>query len=187
MGLSTLAWRVSRRPEYQRTSFNKPIHRRFFSLASRHCTSVFFFFFFVFFFLFFFSCRTQISPSVCINGPLPRNGILNLSCASERGTEIWTRAYNLPVPRRFSCLTTKCTQECFWGFFSMQKGGVGLKNGVPYLQMGLSTLVSHVSRRPEEERTSFNLSINRRFFSLVSRHRTSVFLHAESKLTHPSA
>ena len=81
----------------------------------------------------------------------------------------------------------KRTQACFRGFFSMQMRGVGLKNGVPYLQMGLSTLVSRVCRRPEEQRTSFNQSIPCRFYTLASRHSTSGFLHGKRKLAHPSA
>ena len=54
--------------------------------------------------------------------------------------------------------------------------------------MGLSTLVSHVSRRPEEQRTSFTQSIPRRFFSLASRHSTSgLHTSAEHKITNRSA
>ena len=35
-------------------------------------------------------------------------------------------------------------------FFNANEG-MGLKNGVPYLQMGLPTLAMHVSRRPEDK------------------------------------
>ena len=54
--------------------------------------------------------------------------------------------------------------------------------------MGLSTLVSRVSRRPEEQRTSFNPSLPRRFFCLASRHSTSgLHTSAEPKLDNQSA
>ena len=106
MGLSTLAWHVSRRPEEQRTSFNQSIPRRFYSLASRHTISVFF------------ACKTQISPSVCINGlPYHKMESTDIACATERGEKMLKRACNLPVPRRFSCLATKRNQACFRGFF----------------------------------------------------------------------
>ena len=102
MGLSALVLHVSRRPEEQRTSFNQSINRRFFSLVSRHSTSVFF------------ACTTQISPSVCINGFLyHKMESESLACASEHGTKLWIRACNLPVSRRFSCLVKKRTQACF--------------------------------------------------------------------------
>ena len=214
MGLSTLVSRVSRRPEEKRTSFNQSIPRRFYSLASRHSTSVL---------LFFFACKTQISPSVCING-LPYNKMesSDIACAPERGDGqknreqvltsrypqvflVWLTAIALPVyipvqkakysiglhkgppiPRNGilklglrirtshkdvdkSMQSTnapqvflfghKAHQDCFrffFVFFSRQMRGVGLKNGVPYLQMGLSTLTWRVSRRPEEHRTCFN-------------------------------
>ena len=121
MGLSTLAWRVSRRPEDKITCFNYSIPRRFFSLASRHSTSVFF------------ACKTQISPSVCINGlPSHKMESSNIACASERGTKVWSREYNLPVPRRFFLLGHKAHPSLLRGLFSMQMGGVGFKNGVPY-------------------------------------------------------
>ena len=164
MGLSTLVLRVSRRPEEQRTSFNQSIPRRFFSLASRHSTSGLHT-----------SAERKIAISLHKRLPIPQNGILSSACASERATKMWTRACNLPVPRWFSCLATKRTKTASGFFFSMQMRGVGLKNGVPYLQMGLSTLAWRVSRRPEDKRTCFNYSIPRRFFSLASRHSTSVF------------
>ena len=54
--------------------------------------------------------------------------------------------------------------------------------------MGLSTLVSRVSRRPEEQRTSFTPSLPRRFFCLASRHSTSgLNTSAEHKLDNQSA
>ena len=46
--------------------------------------------------------------------------------------------------------------------------------------MGLPTLVSRVSRGPEEQRTSLNQSIPCRFFSLDSRHSTSC-LHTSTE------
>ena len=107
------------------------------------------------------SKQTQISPSVCING-LPYN-------------EIESRAHQNLAQR---CRQEHATYQCPAGFlvspqsapkpasgaFSMRMRGVGLKNGVPYLQMGLSTLASHVSRRLEDQRTSINQSIARSFF-----------------------
>ena len=110
--LSTLAWHVSRRLEEKRTSFNQSIPRRFSSLASRHSTSGFF------------ACKTQISPSVCING-LPNHKMesSDIACAPERGAKMWIRECNLPVPRRFSCLATKRTQACFRGFFQCKWEG----------------------------------------------------------------
>ena len=105
IGLSTLVSRVGRRPEEQRTSFNQSTPRRFFGLASRHTTR-------------FSACRTQISPSVCINGfPYHQMESSDIACTPERGGKMWTIACNLPVPRRFSCLATKSTQACFRGFF----------------------------------------------------------------------
>ena len=105
-GIVDACLHVSRRPEEQRTSFNQSIPHRFYSLASRHTISVFF------------ACKTQISPSVCINGlPYHKMESTDIACATERGAKILKRACNLPVPRRFSCLATKRNQACFRGFF----------------------------------------------------------------------
>ena len=177
MGLSTLVSRVSRRSEGQKTCSNQSIPRRFFSLASRHSTSGYTY-----------QCRMQNGQSVCINSlPYLEMESSSSACASERATKMWTRACNIPVPRRFSCLVTKRTQACLRFFFSMQMRGVGLKNGVPCLQMRLSTLVSHVSRGPEYQRTSFNQSIPRRFFSLAIRHCTSgLHTSAQRKIANQS-
>ena len=113
--------------------------------------------------------------------PIPRNGIRKLS--------LRVRTWHKDVDK--SMQPTSAPQVFLFGqkahpslrqvLFSMQMRGVGLKNGVPYIQMGLSTLVSRVSRRPEEQRTSFNLSIPSRFYRLTSRHSTSGFLHAKRK------
>ena len=111
MGLSTLAWHVSRRPEEQRTSFNQSIPRRFYSCLAAIALP-------------FFTCKTQISPSVCINGlPYHKMESSDIACTPERGAKMWTRACNLPVHRRFSCLTTKRNQACFRGFFQCKWEG----------------------------------------------------------------
>ena len=72
----------------------------------------------------FFTCKTQISPSVCINGlPYHKMESSDIACTPERGAKMWTRACNLPVHRRFYCLTTKRNQACFRGFFQCKWEG----------------------------------------------------------------
>ena len=100
--------------------------------------------------------------------PIPQNGILKLSlCAHQNfaqrcGQEQAT--YQCPA---VFLVSPQSAPKPASGAFSMQMSGVGLKNGVPYLQMGLSTLASHVSRRLEDQRTSINQSIPRRIFFLI--------------------
>ena len=116
MGLSTLVSRVSRRSEGQKTSSNQSIPRRFFSLTSRHSISGYTY-----------QCRMQNSQSVCINSlPYLKMESSSSACASERATKMWTRACNIPVPRRFSCLVTKRTQAClrFFFFNANERGGL---------------------------------------------------------------
>ena len=112
-GLSTLVSRVSRRPEEQGTSFNQSIPRRFYTLASRHSTS---------------GLHTSAERKiVCINVlPYLKMESLSSPCASERATKMWTRACNLPVPRRFSCLATKRTKTAsgFFFFNANERGGL---------------------------------------------------------------
>ena len=140
MGLSTLVSRVSRRPEEQRTSFTQSIPRRFFSLASRHSTS---------------GLHTSAEHKLD-----------NQSAKTASHTSKWNPQAQLAhqkVPQR--CGREHATYQCpagllVWSqkaskpasraFFNANEG-VGLKNGVPYLQMGLPTLATRVSRRPEEK------------------------------------
>ena len=83
----------------------------------------------------------------------------------------------------------KAHPSLFQGLFSMQMGVGGFEERRPILTNGLSTLVWHVSRRPEEQRASFNLLKPRGFFlSLASRHSTyGLHTSAERKITNPSA
>ena len=140
MGLSTLVSRVSRRPEEQRTSFTPSLPRRFFSLASRHSTS---------------GLHTRAE-----------NKLDNQSAKTASHTSKWNPQAQLAhqkVPQR--CGQEHATYQCPAGFlvwpqnapkpasraFFNANEGVGLKNGVPYLQMGLPTLATRVSRRPEDK------------------------------------
>ena len=140
MGMSTLVSHVSRRPEEQRTSFTQSIPSRFFSLASPHSTS---------------GLHTSAEHKIA-----------NRSAKTASHTSKWNPQAQLAhqkVPQRYG--QEHATYQCLAGFlvwpqkapkpasraFLMQMMGVGLKNGVPYLQMGLSTLATRVSRRPEDK------------------------------------
>ena len=141
MGLLTLASRVSRRPEDQRTSFNQLIPRRFFSLASRHSTS---------------GLHTR-----------------------RWYKDVDKKEQNTSAPQ-VSLFDHKTYQNLLQGRFSMQIRG--------YLEERRPMLPSRVSRRPEDQKTSFNQSIARRFFRLTSRHSFSgLHTSAERKLAHTSA
>ena len=109
------------------------------------------------------SKQTQISPSVCING-LPYHEIESSSLACARIRTLHKDADKSMQPISAHRFSPQSAPKPASGAFSMQMRGVGLKNGIPYLQMGLSTLASHVSRRLEDQRTSINQSIPRRFF-----------------------
>ena len=120
--------------------------------------------------------------------PILTNGIADACHACQSTTRRQVNKF-LPVDTpQILLFSHKTHPSLLQGLFSMQMRGVRLKNGVPYQQMGLSTLVSHVSRRPEEQRTSFTQSVPRRFFSLASRHSTSgIYTSAEHKIANQSA
>ena len=112
MGLSTLAWHVSRRPEEQRTSFSQSIPRRFSSLASRHSTSGFF------------ACKTQISPSICINGlPYHKTESLDIVCAPERSAKMWTRVAIYQCPAGFLIWPQSAPKPASGAFFQCKWEG----------------------------------------------------------------
>ena len=50
-----------------------------------------------------------------------------------------------------SLLQGRFSMQSLRGLFFNANEGVVLKNGVPYLQMGLPTLATRVSRRPEDK------------------------------------
>ena len=63
---------------------------------------------------------------------------------------------NIRILNSYSNIRMKCEYSNIRIFidiptFFNANEGVGLKNGVPYLQMGLPTLATQVSRRPEEK------------------------------------
>ena len=60
----------------------------------------------------------------------------SLACVSERGTKMWIRACNLPVPRRFSCLAKKRTKPASGAFLNANERG-GLEERRPILTNGI--------------------------------------------------
>ena len=132
--------RVSRRPEEQRTSFTQSIPRRFFSLASRHSTSGLHT-----------SAEHKLDKQSEKRPPIPRNGILKLSLRIRKCHKDVDKSMQPTSAPQVFLFGQKKHPSLLQGLFSMQMRGWGLKNGVPYLQMGLPTLDTRVCRRPEDK------------------------------------
>ena len=157
---STQTLHVSRLPGDQRTRSHPLKPCRFLRLTSRHST------------LIYIACLRK-------RGVALKNGVPYLYLHTSTQTlhvsrlpgDQRTRSYP-PKPRRFLRLASRHSTLIY--IACLQKRGVALKNGFPYLYLHTSTQTLHVSRLPGDQRTRSYPPKPRRFLHSASRHSTLI-------------